>query len=109
METPDNVKWVIDESHKKNLSKLSLFITVEQGLYQGITCEFEFNIPDNFPYKPPNVFCKTIIFHPNIVFNKNNPKNGSVITSLLCESWRPITSLEFVVLELIAALTVKYT
>ena len=42
---------------------------------------FSFSFPDDFPYKPPKVMCKTKIYHPNIDYD------GNVCLNMLKDDW----------------------
>ena len=47
---------------------------------------FSFHFPDDYPFNPPKVMCKTKIYHPNIDFN------GNVCLNMLKDDWKPILS-----------------
>ena len=42
---------------------------------------FSFSFPEDFPYKPPKVMCKTKIYHPNIDYD------GNVCLNMLKDDW----------------------
>ena len=44
---------------------------------------FSFHFPDDYPYNPPKVMCKTKIYHPNIDYD------GNVCLNMLKEDWNP--------------------
>ena len=44
---------------------------------------FSFHFPDDFPFSPPKVMCKTKIYHPNIDYD------GNVCLNMLKEDWNP--------------------
>ena len=44
---------------------------------------FSFHFPDNYPFNPPKVMCKTKIYHPNIDYD------GNVCLNMLKDDWNP--------------------
>ena len=44
---------------------------------------FSFHFPDNYPFNPPKVMCKTKIYHPNIDYD------GNVCLNMLKDDWVP--------------------
>ena len=55
----------------------------EDSLWFGGKYLFSFHFPDNYPFIPPKVVCKTKIYHPNIDFD------GNVCLNILREDWNP--------------------
>ena len=59
--------------------------TPDKGSYwQGGKYLFSFHFPDDYPYNPPKVMCKTKIYHPNIDYD------GNVCLNMLKDDWKPI-------------------
>ena len=50
--------------------------------YPGVY-EFSFTIPEDYPFSPPKIYCKTKIYHPNIDFQ------GNICLNILKEDWKP--------------------
>ena len=44
---------------------------------------FSFHFPDDYPFNPPKVMCKTKIYHPNIDYD------GNVCLNMLKDDWNP--------------------
>ena len=58
--------------------------TPDSGSYwYGGKYLFSFHFPDDFPFSPPKVMCKTKIYHPNIDYD------GNVCLNMLKEDWNP--------------------
>ena len=56
--------------------------TPDSGSYwSGGKYLFSFHFPDDFPFNPPKVMCKTKIYHPNIDYD------GNVCLNLLKDGW----------------------
>jgi len=72
-----------------------LFITPNEGLWDAATYQFEITIPNDYPYKPPKVLCKTMIYHPNIDWE------GHVCLNILREDWKPVLHLRAVIIGLV--------
>jgi len=82
---------------KEKLQTFMIKIAVEQkeSYWYGGTYTFKFEIPDNYPYKPPKVTCLDKIYHPNI------DVNGPICLNLLKKDWRPILTVQQVIHGLI--------
>jgi ubiquitin-protein ligase len=66
-EISKTIQIIIDD----NLSKYKMIVVPCEGLYKGITIDFELSVPINYPApgNPIKVKCKTDIPHPNIFQN----------------------------------------
>ncbi|KAK4228757.1 ubiquitin-conjugating enzyme/RWD-like protein [Podospora fimiseda] len=71
-----------------------LYITPDEGMYNGGRFSFSFNIPPSFPHEPPKVLCREKIYHPNIDLE------GKVCLNILREDWKPVLNLNAVIVGL---------
>merc|ERR1712065_11529 len=62
-------------------------IVPSDGLWLGAKYEFEVSVPNNYPYSPPKVLCKTKVYHPNINWE------GKVCLNILRAEWMPVLNL----------------
>ena len=70
--------------HGNEVMNFEVEYTPDQASYwYGGKYLFSFSFPDDFPYKPPKVMCKTKIYHPNIDFD------GNVCLNMLKDDWNP--------------------
>jgi len=77
-----------------NLLKFEVSVKPSDGLYAGATFQFDVDIPNSYPYDPPKVLCKTMVYHPNIDFD------GKVCLNILRQDWMPVLSLGSVIFGL---------
>lgn len=66
----------------------------DDGMYKGGRFQFSFCIDSNFPHEPPKVKCLNKIYHPNIDLD------GNVCLNILREDWKPVLSLNSVMIGL---------
>ena len=68
----------------KDIMKFSITYKPDKDSYwfPG-TYEFSFVVPEDYPFSPPKVHCKTMIYHPNIDLD------GNVCLNILKEDWKP--------------------
>ena len=69
--------------------------------FEGGYFHFKINIPDQYPFEPPEVKMITKVYHPNI-----NSKTGSICVNILKKGvWVPTNSIQSVLLSLQGLLT----
>lgn len=78
-----------------NLTFFDVKVSPDTGYWKGATYHFTFTIPADYPHSPPNVDCKTKIYHPNINLE------GKVCLNILREDWRPVLDINAVIYGLI--------
>ena len=68
--------------HGNEIMNLEVEYTPDQASYwYGGKYLFSFSYPEDFPYEPPKVMCKTKIYHPNIDYD------GNVCLNMLKDDW----------------------
>jgi ubiquitin-conjugating enzyme E2 M len=80
---------------ENDLTNFELYVTPDTGYWKGATYKFTFDIPSDYPHKPPKVLCKTKIYHPNIDLE------GNVCLNILREEWKPVLELNSVIFGVI--------
>ncbi|CAI2381536.1 unnamed protein product [Moneuplotes crassus] len=75
--------------------KVTVDLKNEDCLWKGGKYHFSLNIPKDYPHKPPKVHCDTQIYHPNINMD------GAVCLNILRDDWKPILTVNAVILGLI--------
>jgi ubiquitin-conjugating enzyme E2 M len=78
----------------EDLLNFNCQIEVSDGLWEGGVYTFVFAIPEDYPHKPPKVTLTEKIYHPNIDYD------GNVCLNVLKADWRPILSIEQVIIGL---------
>lgn len=74
-----------------DILNFTLTIEPDEGMYKGGVFKFTFNISNNYPHDPPKVKCTQKIYHPNIDLE------GNVCLNILREDWKPVLSLNAVI------------
>ena len=64
-------------------------------IWKGGKYEFTITVPRDYPFSAPKCICKTPIYHPNI------DTQGFVCLNILREDWKPVLSINSVILGLI--------
>lgn len=83
------------QSGEPNLQNFHIFIhPTEESYWHGAKYDFEFNVPDNYPYDPPKVKCHVKIYHPNIDLD------GNVCLNILRKDWKPVLNINHVIFGL---------
>jgi len=69
----------------------------KDSLWNGGKFNFKIEIPNDYPFNPPKIICRTKIFHPNI------DENGNICLNILRADWKPmftVTTIAFGLNEL---------
>jgi len=69
--------------------------------YDKGSFKFNINFPAEYPFKPPKVTLKTLIYHPNI-----DEKGQICLPIVAAENWKPATKVEHVLHALLGNETV---
>lgn len=72
----------------------ALHTSLTAGFYKGGQFNFTFKINPNYPHEPPKVRCTQKIYHPNLDLD------GNVCLNILREEWKPVLSLNSVIIGL---------
>ena len=78
-----------------DLTRISVNITPDEGLWRGQSYLFDIQVPDQYPIKPPECVCRRKIYHPNINWE------GRVCLNILREDWKPVLDINAVIYGLI--------
>ncbi|TMW65691.1 hypothetical protein Poli38472_008333 [Pythium oligandrum] len=80
-----------------NMLRLIFFISIAEnaGTYANGDFTFFVEIPKTYPFHPPTVTCLTRTWHPNI-----DASTGRVMMAILGKEWRPVLSINAVLLGL---------
>ena len=94
------VLFVISFSHPSSFSSSPFFFFVlirqEDTPYAHGKFVFDFDIPAEYPFKPPKVKAVTRIYHPNV-----SSQEGSICLGVITpENWRPQMKMEDVLMAI---------
>lgn len=80
---------------ENNLQAFHIIINpTEESYWYGGTYDFEFAVPENYPYEPPKVKNLVKIYHPNIDLE------GNVCLNILRKDWKPVLNINHVIFGL---------
>jgi ubiquitin-conjugating enzyme E2 D/E len=71
----------------------------EDSPYSGGMFQLSITFPSDYPFKPPKIYFKTKIYHPNI------SSNGSICLDILKTNWSPVLTISKVLLSICSLLT----
>ncbi|GHJ87053.1 hypothetical protein NliqN6_3455 [Naganishia liquefaciens] len=92
LELPDTMKTHFPDP--ADLLNFELTITPDEGMYKNATFPFTVVISPNYPHQAPKVRCTKKIYHPNLDLE------GNVCLNILREDWKPVLSLQSVMVGL---------
>ena len=94
LDLPDHAEVDLNEEDIMNFSVI-VDLKKEDCMWKGGKYKFLVQIPKSYPHKPPKVRCETQIYHPNINME------GAVCLNILRDDWKPILTVNAVILGLI--------
>lgn len=78
-----------------NLQSFHVIINpTEESYWYGGKYDFEFSVPETYPYDPPKLKNHTKIYHPNIDLD------GNVCLNILRKDWKPVLNINHVIFGL---------
>lgn len=90
-----SIKYNKLPSGELDLQSFHIFINpTEESYWHGGLYDFEFSVPNSYPYEPPKVKCHVKIYHPNIDLE------GSVCLNILRKDWKPVLNINHVIFGL---------
>ncbi|KAI8390102.1 putative ubiquitin-conjugating enzyme E2 [Blakeslea trispora] len=92
LDIPDTIK--LDFPDASNILNFNVTIHPDEGFYTKGLFKFTFTINNNYPHEPPKVHCTQKIYHPNIDLE------GNICLNILREDWKPVLSLQAVLVGL---------
>eukprot|EP00469_Lotharella_globosa_P001583 CAMPEP_0167792630 /NCGR_PEP_ID=MMETSP0111_2-20121227/12667_1 /TAXON_ID=91324 /ORGANISM="Lotharella globosa, Strain CCCM811" /LENGTH=184 /DNA_ID=CAMNT_0007685569 /DNA_START=39 /DNA_END=593 /DNA_ORIENTATION=+ len=95
LELPSFVKLNQDDIKANKLTDFRLTLAPQEGYWKGGEFTFRYQVPDNYPYKPPKITCMNKIYHPNIDYA------GAVCLNILRKDWKPVLDTQGVIHGLI--------
>ena len=84
----------LDFPDPNDVFTFGLTIRPDEGFYKGGKFQFTFKVGTNYPHEPPKVLCTQKIYHPNIDLE------GNVCLNILREDWKPVLSLNAILIGL---------
>ena len=77
-----------------DLRHLTITVRPKKGLWAGVAYHFDVTVPDEYPHKQPDVNLRQRVWHPNLDLQ------GNVCLSILRKDWKPVYTLEDVIIGL---------
>ena len=78
-----NVNYLTFVKRHDQIDTIDVYFDGPAGtIYENQRFHFEANLPQDYPFRPPNVVCKTDVIHPNIY-------QGGVCMDILKDCWSP--------------------
>lgn len=74
--------------------RFELTLRPTEGFWRGGAFSFDVAVGPGYPHDPPKVKCRTKVFHPNI------DSAGAVCLNILREDWKPVLSMNHVLMGL---------
>ena len=96
-EPPTGISISVNE--KNILFWEAIIIGPNDSPWEGGFFQLRINIPDDYPYKPPNIKFLTQMFHPNIY------RDGKICLDILQDKWSPVYDIRSVLISLQSLLT----
>mmetsp|Transcript_69729 Transcript_69729/g.115814 ORF Transcript_69729/g.115814 Transcript_69729/m.115814 type:complete len:187 (-) Transcript_69729:562-1122(-) len=89
-------KGVTMNFHNGKEDQMNFKVTIcpDDGIYRNGCFVFDFKIPTAYPHEAPKVLCETLVYHPNI------DMEGHVCLNILREDWKPVLTLQSVIMGL---------
>ena len=95
LDLPDHAEVDFPDENDISNFNVTVDLSKEDCIWEGGIYKFSINIPKQYPHKPPKVRCETQIYHPNINMD------GAVCLNILRDDWKPILTVNAVILGLI--------
>ncbi|KAG2206814.1 hypothetical protein INT47_007570 [Mucor saturninus] len=92
LDIPDTIK--LEFPDPSNILNFNVTIQPDEGFFVHGIYRFTFAINTNYPHEPPKVRCTQKIYHPNIDLE------GNICLNILREDWKPVLSLQAVLVGL---------
>lgn len=93
-DTKSGVQLQLD--NESDLSKLTGYFQGPPGTpYEGGVFKVDINIPNEYPFKPPQMKFATKIYHPNISL-----VTGAICLDILKDAWTPVLTLKLSLISL---------
>ena len=83
-----------EQTDSDSLDEIFVTFTIKSGPYRGAVIDFSIDTTD-FPSSAPSIQCKTLVYHPNIDVDIDDP--GTICLNLFDELWSEEITLEDVV------------
>ncbi|KAI9243639.1 ubiquitin-conjugating enzyme/RWD-like protein [Sporodiniella umbellata] len=92
LDIPETIQLEFPDA--SNILNFTASILPDEGFYKGGLFRFTFAVGNGYPHEPPKVHCTQKIYHPNIDLE------GNICLNILREDWKPVLSLQAVLVGL---------